>query len=44
MIIDNEIYTMVSNEMRDDICKDVGSSGILSGKYSNNEHLIVTTN
>ncbi len=36
MIIDNKKYTIVGNEVRDDVCKDVGSSVILSGKCANN--------
>jgi hypothetical protein len=37
MIIDNKKYTLLGNEVRDDICKDVGSSVILSGKCSYND-------
>ena len=37
MIIDNKIYTVLGNEVRDDVCKDVGSSIILSGKCSYND-------
>jgi hypothetical protein len=37
IIIDNKKYTIVGNEVRDDVCKDVGSSVILSGKCTNND-------
>ena len=37
MIIDNKKYTMLGNEMRDDVCKDVGSNVILSGQCGYND-------